>query len=260
MDSSPAATSPANSPTLSVLATQAGLVMGTAACTPPRGQGPGDRSPQRRVLVWRRALRAPHRAPTLSRRDRRRDHGVGDPARGGSHGVAGGLNPRIAELIQRCLEKNPKKRWQAMGDLRLELEALIASPHHSATPTATPALAIKPPMWKRAIPIVAAVIVTAMGRRWRRAGSRRLRRARCSGLRCWRRTSARRSRAWRGHPTARGWSTSPRRVRRGSRQLMLRTMGDLEARPVAGAEGRSEARCFLPTDSSSPMRPLRTRR
>ena len=30
------------------------------------------------------------------------------------------LNPRIAELLRRCLEKNPKRRWQAIGDLRAE--------------------------------------------------------------------------------------------------------------------------------------------
>src|SRR5947209_1651895 len=25
------------------------------------------------------------------------------------------LNPRITELLRRCLEKNPKRRWQAVG-------------------------------------------------------------------------------------------------------------------------------------------------
>ena len=38
------------------------------------------------------------------------------------------LNPRISELLRRCLEKNPKKRWQAVGDLRVEIEAIAAAP------------------------------------------------------------------------------------------------------------------------------------
>src|SRR5205085_3929372 len=37
------------------------------------------------------------------------------------------LNPRITDLLRRCLEKNPKKRWQAIGDLRVELENVIGA-------------------------------------------------------------------------------------------------------------------------------------
>ena len=36
--------------------------------------------------------------------------------------LPGNLNPRVHELVRRCLEKQPKRRWQAMGDLRAELE------------------------------------------------------------------------------------------------------------------------------------------
>ena len=38
------------------------------------------------------------------------------------------LNPRLPELLKRCLESNPKRRWQAIGDLRAELEAIAAAP------------------------------------------------------------------------------------------------------------------------------------
>jgi serine/threonine protein kinase len=38
------------------------------------------------------------------------------------------LNPRLAELLRRCLEKNPKRRWQAVGDLRAEIEAIASVP------------------------------------------------------------------------------------------------------------------------------------
>ena len=42
------------------------------------------------------------------------------------------LNPRLTELVRRCLEKHPKRRWQAIGDVRAELEAIAAAP---ATPS-----------------------------------------------------------------------------------------------------------------------------
>ena len=38
------------------------------------------------------------------------------------------LNPRLLDLIRRCLEKQPKGRWQAVGDLRAELETIASSP------------------------------------------------------------------------------------------------------------------------------------
>src|SRR5688572_11938870 len=34
------------------------------------------------------------------------------------------LNPRVRELLCRCLEKNPKRRWHAVADLRMEMEAI----------------------------------------------------------------------------------------------------------------------------------------
>ena len=35
------------------------------------------------------------------------------------------LNPRLVEVLRRCLEKNPKKRWHAAADVRVEIEAVI---------------------------------------------------------------------------------------------------------------------------------------
>ena len=36
--------------------------------------------------------------------------------------------PRLAALIQRCLQKDPKKRWRDAGDIRVELELVSSSP------------------------------------------------------------------------------------------------------------------------------------
>jgi serine/threonine-protein kinase len=38
------------------------------------------------------------------------------------------VHPRVMDLLKRCLEKTPRKRWQAIGDVRLELEALETAP------------------------------------------------------------------------------------------------------------------------------------
>jgi serine/threonine protein kinase len=39
------------------------------------------------------------------------------------------LNPRLYELLRRCLDKNAKRRWQAAGDLKIELETVAADVH-----------------------------------------------------------------------------------------------------------------------------------
>src|SRR5207248_9525271 len=38
------------------------------------------------------------------------------------------VNPRLSDLIRRCLEKQPTRRWQAIGDVRVELETIAADP------------------------------------------------------------------------------------------------------------------------------------
>ncbi len=60
--------------------------------------------------------------------------------------LAPNLNPRLPELLKRCLEKNPKRRWQAVGDLRAEIEAIAAAPHCAPTTIVT---APPQPLWRR---------------------------------------------------------------------------------------------------------------
>jgi hypothetical protein len=38
------------------------------------------------------------------------------------------LNPRVYELLRRCLSKDVKRRWHALADLRIELETVQAVP------------------------------------------------------------------------------------------------------------------------------------
>ncbi len=42
--------------------------------------------------------------------------------------LPGNIHPGIKELIRRSVEKEPKKRWQAAGDLRVEIEHALSDP------------------------------------------------------------------------------------------------------------------------------------
>src|SRR5262245_39552873 len=69
------------------------------------------------------------------------------------------LNPRLLEVLRRCLEKNPKKRWHAAADVRVELESLTGRALIVQEPQA---LSAAPrPLWKRALSTVAGVVVGA---------------------------------------------------------------------------------------------------
>jgi serine/threonine-protein kinase len=246
MDSSPAASSPANSPTLSVLATQAGLVMGTAAYMSPE-QAKGLATDRRSdvfsfgvVLYELLTARQPFRGDTAAEIMasviiREADLTV----------LPAGLNPRLRDVIARCLEKNPKKRWQAMGDLRLELEALIAAPHHIETSSGGQTQTVRSLLWKRSIPIAAAVLVTAivsaLATRWLTPPpARDVYRFTMESPNV---NQSFQSLAWSPDGSKLVYLTTGQL---GVRQLMLRTMGDLEARPIAGAAGQISSPVFSP--------------
>jgi serine/threonine-protein kinase len=38
------------------------------------------------------------------------------------------LNPRVLELFRRCLDKDPRRRWHAAADVRVEIGAILADP------------------------------------------------------------------------------------------------------------------------------------
>jgi serine/threonine protein kinase len=64
------------------------------------------------------------------------------------------LNPRLRELLRRCLAKNRKDRWYAAGDIRVEMSSIIAEPQRIE---AQPKLSF----WNRALPTVVLVLVVA---------------------------------------------------------------------------------------------------
>ena len=114
MDSEPGAASIANSPTLSRLATEAGIILGTAAYMSPE-QAKGLPADQRsdifsfgavlfEMLSGRRPFQGETAAEVLA------SVIVRDPELGA---LPGTLHPRIADLVRRCLEKRPKSRWRS---------------------------------------------------------------------------------------------------------------------------------------------------
>ena len=151
-----------NSPTLSMMATQAGVILGTAAyMSPEQAQGLAA-DPRSDVFSFGSVLyemltgRQPFQGDTAaallaSVLVREPDLGALPP----------NLNPRLPELLKRCLEKNPKRRWQAVGDLRAEIETIAAAPHSAPTMTIVAA----PPqlLWRRvALPAGTLVIGAAV--------------------------------------------------------------------------------------------------
>ena len=118
------------------MATQAGVILGTAAYMSPE-QAKGAPADQRsdifsfgtvlyEMLTGRQAFKgdtAPEILASVLIRDP--DFSALPP----------NLNPRVVDLLRRCLDKNPKRRWHAAGDLRAELEIVAASTETSAGST-----------------------------------------------------------------------------------------------------------------------------
>jgi len=147
-----------HSPTLSMMATQAGVILGTAAyMSPEQAQGlPVDHrsdvfsfgSVVYEMLTGRQAFQGETAAALLAAvLIKEADFGALPPS----------LNPRLVDLLRRCLDKNPKQRWQAVGDLRVELEAIAAAPRALPASGAGPSR----PLWQRALPIAAAAVLAA---------------------------------------------------------------------------------------------------
>jgi serine/threonine-protein kinase len=150
-----------HSPTLSMMATQAGIILGTAAyMSPEQAQGlPADQrsdvfsfgSVLYEMLTGRQVFQGDTAAALLA------SVLVREPD---SNALPPNLNPRLYELLARCLDKNPKRRWQAVGDLRAEIETIAASPR--AMPVAAaPGAATRHPLWKLALAALAGALVAA---------------------------------------------------------------------------------------------------
>jgi serine/threonine protein kinase len=61
------------------------------------------------------------------------------------------LNPRIPHFLSRAIEKEPRQRWQAVGDMRVELEAIAVE---GAVLVQADRALVPKPLWRRLIPVI----------------------------------------------------------------------------------------------------------
>jgi serine/threonine protein kinase len=148
MESTPASSTLSNSPTLTLGATQNGVILGTAAYMSPEQAKGLEVDPRSDMFSFGSVLFEMLTGRPAFQGDTVADILASVLAREPDlHLLSANLNPRIKELLQRCFQKNPKRRWQAAGDLRAEVEAVAAVPS---------AASVQPgraqPIWRRAIP------------------------------------------------------------------------------------------------------------
>src|SRR6516165_7374317 len=145
-----------SSPTLTAGATNAGVILGTAAYMSPE-QAKGLETDARtdifafggvlfEMLTGRRSFPGDSVTESIASVIAREPEWTTLPS---------GANPRLKDLLHRCLEKDPKRRWQAIGDVRVEIEMILSDPHGLQAAAA----AATAPLWRRAIPVVLAAIL-----------------------------------------------------------------------------------------------------
>jgi serine/threonine-protein kinase len=153
-----------NSPTLSMAATKAGIILGTAAYMAPE-QARG-KAVDRRADIWsfgvvlyemltgHRLYTGETASDTLASVLKEQPDWKKLPA---------ATPAAIRDLLRRCLTKEPRQRLQAIGDARIAIEQAISNPEPAAAAGAVggrPAI----PAWQRVVPwVIALVAVTLAG-------------------------------------------------------------------------------------------------
>ena len=139
----------ANSPTISQMATEAGVLLGTAAYMSP--EQAKAKPVDRRADVWafgcvlyemltgQMAFRGETVTDTLAAVIKEEPDWSRLPA----------ATPiRVRVLLQRCLQKDPKQRLRDIGDARISLEEVLAG---APEPSFAGAAGISAPFWRRAL-------------------------------------------------------------------------------------------------------------
>ena len=147
-----------NSPTLSDMATQQGVILGTAAYMPPE-QAKG-KTVDKRADIWafgvvlfemlagRQLFSGENVSETLAAVIKSEPEWNSLPPN---------LHPRIRLMLERCLEKDPKRRYGAINDACVDIEKVLADPGGVFI---KPITAVKPKKKLRlGIPWIAAVFI-----------------------------------------------------------------------------------------------------
>jgi eukaryotic-like serine/threonine-protein kinase len=134
LDTKASGTNLANSPTISVAGTQAGVLLGTAAAymSPEQARGlPVDR----RADIWAfgcvvyEMLTGQQPFPGATLTDVLAAIVTREPD---WDRLPAGLPPRVDSLLRRCLRKDPRDRLRDIGDARLEIEEIQLAPPNTA--------------------------------------------------------------------------------------------------------------------------------
>ena len=154
----PASSDISTSPTLSVAATRAGFILGTAAYMAPE-QARG-KSVDRRADIWafgvvfyemltgRQLFPGETASDSLAAVITKQPDWDTLPA---------STPTQIRQLLRRCLEKDQRRRLQAIGEARFAIEEAIANPAAQETHSRAMA-AVALPFWRRSIPWAAAAV------------------------------------------------------------------------------------------------------
>jgi len=118
-----------NSPTLSNMATQQGVILGTAAYMSP--EQAGGKAVDKRSDIWAFAVvlfemltgRSLFAGETVSQTlarvlERQPDFSI----------LPANLHPKITDMLERCLEKHPKNRYHDIADARVDIQKALADP------------------------------------------------------------------------------------------------------------------------------------
>src|SRR5262245_33019299 len=149
-----------SSPTLSVVATNAGIILGTAGYMSPEQAKGANADPRSDIFSFGSVLFEMLTGQRAFQGDSVSELIASVLAREPDWNLLPtNLHPRIPELIRRCLEKDRRRRWQAIGDVRVELEAIATDPYGLKS---RPSPAEAAPFWKRVIPVGATGIIAVL--------------------------------------------------------------------------------------------------
>ncbi len=147
------------SPTLSLAATKAGVILGTGPYMSPE-QAKG-KEVDRRTDIWafgvvlfemitgRRMFSGDTLSETLAAVLTQDPKWTNLPA---------GVSPRILDLMQRCLRRDPAQRVQAVGDIRITIQEHLANPEPD-TPEPTTQTALPVAFWQQPVAIATGLLL-----------------------------------------------------------------------------------------------------
>ena len=161
MENAPANLNISNSPTISMHATNAGVILGTAAYMSPE-QAKGLTADSRSDIFSLGCLlfemlsgRQPFQGDTTSELlasvlVREPDWTL----------LPANVKPRVHDLVRRCMDKNPRRRWQAAGDVRMEIETLLSEP--LGVVAQSPTTVAPHPLWRRGVPVLMTALLVGL--------------------------------------------------------------------------------------------------